>query len=54
MEKINYVALTILVLTPIVGIALALRYRWFIRMLEKEEAERKKSFKPMLSKKVPL
>lgn len=53
MGKINYVALTILVLTPIVGIALALRYRWFIRMLEKEEAERKKSFKPMLSKKVP-
>ena len=53
MENIKYVALTIVVLTPIVGVAFALRYRWFLRMLEKEEAERRKSFKPMLSERVP-
>ncbi len=53
MEKIKYVALVIVVLTPIVGIALALRYRCFLKQLRKEEAERRKSFKPMLSVRVP-
>lgn len=53
MEKIKYVALVIVVLTPIVGVAFALRYRWFLKQLRKEEAERRKSFKPMLSERVP-
>lgn len=53
MEKIKYLALAIIVLTPIVAVALVLRYRWFLKMLEKEEAENRKNFKPMLSARVP-
>jgi hypothetical protein len=53
MEKIQYLALTIIILTPLVGVVLALRYRCFLKMLEKEETEKRKNFKPMLSERVP-
>ena len=35
--KIEYIAALILVLTPVVGVALVLRYRWFLKMLREEE-----------------
>lgn len=44
MEKIEYVAWAIYVLTPVAGVALVLRYRWFLKKLEEEENERKKIF----------
>lgn len=53
MVEIKYVALAIIVLTPVVGVALVLRYRWFLKKLREEEAERRKSFRPMLSEVVP-
>ena len=43
----------VVILMLIVTGVLALRYRWFLNLLDKEENERRKSFKPMLSDKVP-
>lgn len=53
MDKLKYIVVIIIAITLVVGVTLVFRYRWFLKQLREEEAERRKSFRPMLSETVP-